>query len=129
MPKFIFDKLVRDKIPDLQRDSGAIPSLRVLTPKEHKEQLINKIIEEAREILPAARDELASEMADVQQALDDLRDLMGVSAEELARAQALKNDKKGSFKKGIFIDHVERDENDEWVEYYRRNPDRFPEIK
>lgn len=129
MLKFRFHKLVRDKIVQHQIGSGSKPIFRVLSPDEHKRELVQKIIEEAREITNAKPEEVAAEIADVQQALDDLKEKYGVSKQAVARAQKIKNDKNGAFKNGDFIDYVEIDENDKWVEYYRANSDRYPEIQ
>ncbi len=129
MPKFKFAKLVRDKIVDNQIASGAKPSFRQLSPKEHKHELVNKIIEEAREIIQAKPAEVAAEIADVRQALDDLQESYGLTEEAIKRAQKLKNDRNGAFKKGYFIEYVEISEEDKWAEYYRANSDRYPEIK
>ena len=129
MPKFKFEKLVRDKIVDHQIALGGKPKYRELSSDAHKQELVNKIVEEAREIANAPADELASEIADVQQALDDLKELCGISGHDVAKAQAVKNDKNGAFKKGLFVEHVEVDENNEWIAYYRQNADRYPEIR
>lgn len=126
MPTFNFSKLVRDKIVDRQIASGAKSSFRQLSPDEHKQELINKIIEEAREILEAGPDEVAAEMADVQQAIDDLRELYGLRKSDIAEAQAIKNEKNGSFSKGLYVDYVELKDGDEWVDYYRKH---YPEIE
>jgi predicted house-cleaning noncanonical NTP pyrophosphatase (MazG superfamily) len=129
MPKFKFAKLVRDKIVDNQIASGATPSFRQLSADEHKRELVNKIIEEAKEITHAEPEEVAAEVADVQQALDDLKAMYGVADRDVKLAQKLKNNKNGAFKKGHYIEYVEVDENDKWAQYYRANPDRYPEMK
>ncbi len=128
MLKFQLKKLVRDKIVDHQTASGAKPSYRSLGTEEHKEELIKKIIEEAHEILHAPPQDIAAEIADVQQALDDLRELYGISSSEVAQAQSIKNKKDGPFTKGFYVDFIEIDEDDKWVAYYRKNADRYPEI-
>jgi len=128
MPTFKFNKLVRDKIIEHQLASGAKPHYHLLNDRQHKAELVNKIIEEAQEILLASADDVAGEIADVQQAIDDLKEKFGLSDLDIAQAQKAKHDSNGSFKKGIFIDDVEVAENDEWVAYYRKNADRYPEI-
>jgi predicted house-cleaning noncanonical NTP pyrophosphatase (MazG superfamily) len=129
MPKFKYAKLVRDKIVDDQIASGAKPSFRKLNTHEHKEGLISRIIEEAKEATKASPDELISEIADIQQAVDDLKLLCGIKDEDIVKVQEIKNGKKGTFKEGLFIDYVEADEDNKWIDYYRKNPDRFPEIE
>jgi predicted house-cleaning noncanonical NTP pyrophosphatase (MazG superfamily) len=128
MAKFKFDKLVRDKIVEQQISSGAKAQYHKLNDQQHKEALVNKIIEEAREILQADQSEVASEIADVQQAIDDLKLKFGLASSVIAEVQQAKNNKNGSFAKGIYVDHVELANDDKWTKYYRQNPDRYPEI-
>ena len=128
MLKFQFKKLVRDKIVDHQIASGAKPTYYILDRDGHKRELVNKVIEEAREIIQAEPDDVAAEIADVQQAIDDLKELYQVNDTAVAKAQVVKNEKNDAFKKGLYIDYVEVDENDKWVAYYRKNADRYPEI-
>jgi predicted house-cleaning noncanonical NTP pyrophosphatase (MazG superfamily) len=129
MRKFKFGKLVRDKIIDHQIATGAKPSYRILSDSEHKTALVDKIIEEATEILQAGEKEVAAEIADVQQAIDDLKEKFGLSADDIAGAQAAKNDKNGAFKKGIYVEHVEVADEDRWIDYFTQNAGRYPEIK
>lgn len=128
MPTFKFAKLVRDRIVEHQISSGAVPHYRHLTTNEHKEALIVKIIEEAQEIAQANPVDIAAEIADVQQAIDDLKELSGLTSADIAHEQAIKNAKNGAFKKGHFIESVEVGEDDKWATYYRENADRYPEI-
>lgn len=126
MLKFKYGKLVRDNIVKNQEASGAKPKYRLLNTNEHAQELIMKIIEETEEIIGS--EDLAAEIADVQQALDDLRELVGVTNADVADKQKQKLDKTGGFGKGIYIEYVELDESDKWVRYYRDNPERYPEI-
>lgn len=128
MLKFKFDKLVRDKIVEHQIFSGAKPHYRQLDDKHHKEELIKKIIEESREIFKANPEEIAGEIADVQQAIDDLIEKYGLIRSDITKAQKTKNDKNGAFKKGLFVDYVEVKPDDKWVAYFRKNADRYPQI-
>jgi predicted house-cleaning noncanonical NTP pyrophosphatase (MazG superfamily) len=129
MLKFRFAKLVRDTIIDQQISSGATPTYRILSAEEYKHALIDKIIEESREITSAPSGEIASEIADVQQALDDLKVLYKLSDDDIKKAQTAKNEKSGTFKKGVYVDYVELDKDNRWVAYYRKNADRYPEIR
>jgi predicted house-cleaning noncanonical NTP pyrophosphatase (MazG superfamily) len=129
MPTFKFNKLVRDKIVEHQIASGAQPHYRQLDASQHRKELVKKIIEEAQEILSAAQEEVAAEIADVRQAIDDLTEAYSLSDATIRAIQQAKRDKNGPFKKGIFIESVDVDEHDEWVSYYRKHPDRYPEIK
>jgi predicted house-cleaning noncanonical NTP pyrophosphatase (MazG superfamily) len=128
MPTFKFAKLVRDTIVDQQLASGAKPTYRQLSPEEHKQALVAKIAEESAEIAAASPDTVAEEIADVQQAIDDLIALCGLTAQDVATAQAAKSAKNGAFKKGLYVDTVEVAEDDKWTAYYRAHPDQYPEL-
>lgn len=128
MPRFRFDKLVRDNIVESIIKSGGKVKYRVLDKDKLKTELINKIVEEAKEIATAIDDDLASEIADAQQAIDDLTRVYGLTPKNIKDAQNSKNNKAGAFKKAHFIEYVEVDDNNAWVEYYRKNPDRYPEF-
>lgn len=128
MPTFAFRKLVRDNIIDQQLADGAKPLYWRLSDDEHTQQLVQKIIEEVQEVPKASRDEVAGELADVQQALDDLREKLGVTTEAVKKAQEKKFAKNGGFKEGFFVEHVEVTDDNQWIPHYRNNPDRYPEI-
>lgn len=128
MPKFIFNKLVRDKIVQQQIASGADPIYYTLDPTEHAEALVAKIIEEAQEIPIADHDEAVKEIADVQQALDDLKALLDLDPQEIANAQAVKNERAGAFAEGLFVESVLVEEGDKWTDYYRKHPTQYPEV-
>lgn len=128
MPRFKFAKLVRDKIVEHQQRSGARPVYRTLSDDEHKAALVEKIIEEVGEITHAAPEDVTAEIADVQQALNDLREKCGVSISAVTAAQKVKNDKNGAFKEGLYVEYIDVDEGDPWIEYYRQHPDRYPQI-
>jgi predicted house-cleaning noncanonical NTP pyrophosphatase (MazG superfamily) len=129
MLKFQFKKLVRDKIVDQQIASGAKPIYHRLAENELRHELVKKIQEESSEIINTDHDTVAGEIADVQQAIDDLILACKLTKTEVADKQRLKNEKNGSFSKGIYVEYVEVDENDKWVNYYRENADRYPQIR
>lgn len=128
MLKFRFHKLVRDKIVHMQIAQGSRPVYHKLDKSEQKTELVKKITEEVEELLAADESEIIGEIADLQQLLDDLRTKYGLSKQDVARAQRLKTEKYGAFQDGIFLEEVEIADDNPWVEYYRKNPSRYPEI-
>jgi predicted house-cleaning noncanonical NTP pyrophosphatase (MazG superfamily) len=128
MPKFIFNKLVRDNIVEQQLASGADPVYYTLDPTEHAEALVAKIIEEAQEVPVADREEAIKEIADVQQAIDDLKTLLDLDDQDIANAQAVKNERAGAFRDGLFVETVTVEEGNKWIDYYREHPEQYPEI-
>jgi len=129
MPEFKLNKLVRDKLPYDYKKLGQVAKYKELTLAEHKAELINKLIEEADEMKAVGSiDEIKSEIADVQQALDDLIKLYDINPIEINKIQQKKFDKKGGFSNGVFVETIKLNDDDEWVSYYRANSDIFPEV-
>ncbi|MFW9834001.1 MAG: hypothetical protein ACFFEK_08410 [Candidatus Thorarchaeota archaeon] len=63
------EKLVRDKIPDIIRENGGNPNVRIAGPDELDVLLREKIVEEAKEFLFTGDTE---ELVDIQEAIDAL---------------------------------------------------------
>lgn len=130
MPKFVFNKLVRDKLRAEYEKMNQKAVYRELSSAEHTEQLKNKIIEETREISAgSSKDEIVGELADIQQVLDDIAQVHGISLESIQEAKLKKLAKKGGFSEATFVETLELTDDDEWVEYYRKSPDIFKEIE
>lgn len=129
MRKFRFNKLVRDKIVANQEKAGGKADYRVLSDQEYIAALKAKLLEEAAEMDIADKDEMLGELADVQEVIDALLAATGKNKQELAAAQAQKNKKAGAFKSRHFVETVEINDDDPWLEYYLKNSDRYPEVR
>ena len=66
------DKLVRDKIPEIIREKGGDPKIRIAGKDELDVLLREKIVEEAQEFLMSGDTE---ELVDIQEAIDALLEL------------------------------------------------------
>lgn len=131
MRKFKFSKLVRDKIVESIISVGNKPNWRTLSDKEFVQELKKKVVEEAMEV-PRTDDskEVVRELADLQELIDNLLPVLGVSKKEFREIQKNKNKDRGSFKKRQYIEDVETgDEETKWIKYYLDNSDKYPEIK
>lgn len=119
---FRLNKLVRDKIvPDHIQD-GATVARHKLSKREKIKALVNKIIEEISEGTDLA------ELADVQEALDQIIKDQGFTKEQVAAAQETKRAKNGGFENGDYIETETWPADHHWANYYAAEPDRFPEI-
>ena len=129
MPTFIFNKLVRDKLRDEYVRMNEKAEYRKLSRLEFSQELAHKIVEEVNEIPhEGTKAEIAAELADAKQAMDDLMDLHDIKIKEVTDIQKMKFDKKGGFSEGNFVVSLELKDGDEWVEYYRKEPDIFVEV-
>lgn len=98
-----YKKLVRDKIPEIIRSSGAEPVTRILDEKEYLNELVKKLKEEVAEF---EEDHSIEELADIQEVLLALYEALGINPDELETIRDKKAAKNGAFKKRIFLDDV-----------------------
>lgn len=131
MPRFYFEKLVRDKVLDRCLDDPKVlrTEYEKLAPIALKKALIDKIHEEAAEIpvQDELDDDVLSEIADVQAVVNALCNTYGISREQLAEAVARKEAKNGGFANGAYIDYVDLNEASEWVDIFCQQPDKYRE--
>lgn len=99
-----FNKLVRDKIPEIIKSNNEIPTTRVLDDKEYKEELLRKLLEECNEVINAStKEETLEEIADTLEVLDSLIKLNNSSLEEVRKIQDTKRTKRGGFEKRLYL--------------------------
>lgn len=103
----VYNKLVRDKIPEIIVGNGGEPFTRVLDEDEYKVELETKLMEEYNEVLLATGEERVEELADMLEVISFLAKLEGKSLEDVIEVKNKKCDKRGGFEKRIFLEKVE----------------------
>ena len=98
-----YNKLVRDKIPEIIRADGKECEVRIAEGKEKCELLEKKLMEEVNEFL---EDKNLEELADVMEVLFGLAREIGYSEEDLIRKREEKNKERGGFKEGAILRSV-----------------------
>ena len=129
MPTFRFNKLVRDKLPGIYEKLDQRLTWRHLNGLALLKALQDKLIEESAEI-PFESNNIESiidELADVEQVMDDIKAKLAISDVEVEKTKQRKLVKKGGFSNGIFVESIELKDDDEWVEYYRRESEKYKE--
>ena len=96
----IYNKLVRDKIPNIIKNNGGEPYTRILSNDEYIENLKKKLIEECNEVVSAKTKE------DTLEVVRSLAKALGYSYENLIDAVENKATKRGGFNKKIFLEKV-----------------------
>lgn len=99
-----YNKLVRDKIPDIILSKGLKPITARLRGSELVEALIEKLFEEANEI---KENPCVEELADLEEVILAIAKELGISSNQLDDARKLKAKERGQFNKGIFLKGVE----------------------
>ena len=135
MPKFLLNKLVRRRLPEFYVQLGEDAEVKELVGKELEIAVLDKIVEEAKEARKEEKIDL-KELADILQLLHDAAGATGAAFEDLEEQRKVKEAEKGGSvfmqdgtPTGYFIEGLTCDESDKWTAYYRKEPDRFPEIK
>lgn len=104
MGKQAYNKLVRDRIPEIIRADGKQLKTRILDDAEYLEALLKKLEEECAEL---AESRSIEELADVHEVLLALADALGISHAELEKVRRDKAAKRGGFQQKIFLEEVE----------------------
>jgi len=97
----IYNKLVRDNIPEIMIKNGARPVTRILSDEEYIKELNKKLQEELNEYL---LDGNVEELADLEEVLLAILKLKNISLEEFNKIRIAKANKRGAFDKKIFLE-------------------------
>jgi predicted house-cleaning noncanonical NTP pyrophosphatase (MazG superfamily) len=103
-----YNKLVRDRIPEIIEQGGKTYNTRILNEFEYKKELRTKLTEELNEYLESTDDkEAMEELSDILELLHALTAIHGSNVEELESIRADKAKKRGGFKQRIFLIDVQ----------------------
>jgi len=100
----IYNKLVRDNIPEIMIKNGAKPVTRILNEEEYLIELNKKLFEEVNEYLESGSIE---EIADIEEVILGILNAKEISKEELENIRKEKAIKRGAFNKKIFLESEE----------------------
>ena len=98
-----YNKLVRDKIPEIIAADGGSCETKTLFFADYLRELDNKLTEEHDEYILSHNVE---ELADLLEVIYAIAKIRGVSAEKLDALRAEKAEKRGRFEKRIFLQTV-----------------------
>lgn len=101
--KIQYNKLVRDKIPEIIEASGKTCSTEVLSDGEYLKMLDAKLDEELAEY---HKDQNIEELADLVEVIYATAKARGYTHEELEKVRAEKASKRGGFEKKILLKEV-----------------------
>ena len=100
----VYNKLVRDKIPEIIMKSGKTAHCHVLDNNEYITELDRKLNEECAEY---QADKNIEELADMLEVMYAIAEARGYSVAELERVRLEKAEKRGGFSERIFLKYVE----------------------
>ena len=98
-----YNKLVRDKIPEIIKSKGAVPITHIASDEEYQQKLKAKLQEEVDEFL---EDNNKEELADILEVIYALCDLYNFDKDKLEQLRIDKAEKRGGFKDKIILDET-----------------------
>lgn len=103
-----YNKLIRDKIPEIIAAKGETAIIRTLTDDEFAKALVAKLVEEATEAQAAGDDraELTKEIGDILEVIDAMVAHFGLDHDEIDRIKAKRKAERGGFERKIFLESV-----------------------
>jgi len=104
MGKVFYNKLVRDKIPEIIESNSDVCKTRILDDEEFQIELNKKLVEEANEVLNSPKEKLSDELADVLEIINTLADSNGLTVKEIEEIRKNKKEKRGGFDKKLFLE-------------------------
>ena len=101
--EILYNKLIRDRIPEIIENAGKEYELHQADQKEYIEKLLLKVEEELKEF---KEEPSIAEMADLFEVLDAVIDHYNFDKQEIKDYQENKRKERGGFEKQLILDKV-----------------------
>jgi predicted house-cleaning noncanonical NTP pyrophosphatase (MazG superfamily) len=94
----LYDKLVPDRIPEIIQEAGSTCGTEIHSDESaFRRALRDKLVEEAREAANSSEEDLATELADLQEVVDALIAASGLNLNVLRALQEQRRPERGAF--------------------------------
>ena len=100
-----YNKVIRDKIPEIIADSGKKYTLKQLDDASFLAEIEKKLIEEVNEY---SESKDVEELADLLEVIYRISELRGVNSDELEKIREDKVEKRGKFASNLFLIDAEK---------------------
>ena len=104
-----YNKVIRDKIPEIIAESGKKYTLKQLDDASFLAEIEKKLIEEVNEYSESKDIE---ELADILEVIYRISELRGVNSDELDEIRKEKAEKRGKFDDNLFLIDAEKNDSD-----------------
>lgn len=107
MKKIPYNKLVRNRIPEILQEAGKKGRFEQVEGAAYRKRLDEKLMEEVQEFLASGSLE---ELADIGEVMHAILEYEGISLEAFQKARQDKLVDKGGFSQGYVLKEVQEDE-------------------
>ncbi|WP_088265646.1 nucleoside triphosphate pyrophosphohydrolase [Bacillus mycoides] len=102
-----YNKLIRNKIPQIIKANGKTPKTRILPEDEYIKEICNKTQEELNEYLEATtKEHKLEELSDLLELINALAEHEGTTLEEINNIRKKKAEERGGFQNRVFLIEV-----------------------
>ena len=101
--KIVYDKLVRDKIPEIIKQSGKECVTHIASEEAYQKRLLQKLIEESNEM---NEDPSIEELSDVLEVIDCIKTAFNFKDKDIQKMKLKKASERGSFLNRIVLEAV-----------------------
>jgi predicted house-cleaning noncanonical NTP pyrophosphatase (MazG superfamily) len=100
----VFNKLVRDKIPELIEQAGKKGTFRILGIDEFKSELMKKLIDEAKDFQYDNDEEnITDSLAEILETVYTMAESCGILKEDLEEKRTIRIQSRGAFAQRLFL--------------------------
>jgi len=99
-----YNKLVRDKIPEIIKSRWALPVIHIADEKEYWESLKAKLLEETNEVIED--ENIEEELADLMEVIYAMLDFKWISINDLEKIRLNKKESRWWFKGRIILEET-----------------------
>ena len=99
----VYNKLVRDKIPEIIKSDNREPVTHIADDEEYGPKLNEKLVEEVNEYI---EEENSKEIADIYEVIDAIIEYKQFDKQEILKSQENKREKRGGFEKRIILEET-----------------------
>ncbi len=104
MEKIYYNKLCRDKVPEIVIAKGFECEVREIDQDEYRSEIVRKVFEEANGVAHSGgRTSLLKELADLVITIDAVKKEFNISQEEIDRAVAQSIEEKGGYEDKLYL--------------------------
>lgn len=108
MKRIEYNKLIRDRIPEIIESTGKAFKVTVMPDQEFHEALKAKLLEEVSEAKEASsREDLIKELSDIYEVIDTLCIALRIDKSDVLELQKKRNEERGGFTKQLKLQWVE----------------------